>query len=422
MRNERLVRYIAACIDSGIQNGTANIDPHSLLQEALLKLDNGVEYPENAILMFVDDRGEILARSDSPESEQDAGYLADLATDTADWTIKDTPKGRHIIIASSPVGQTGWRLVMQEAWTDAASPLVRYSQLTPLVLAPALLMAAAGLIFGIRQVIQPLERLGANASRLGEGDYDKITEPVGGIGEIQQLQDTLAHVAGQLRQARDQMRCYTSAITQGQEDERARVARELHDETIQTFIALELQAHLILRALNNDPEIAAGKVKELVKLAQDGVKDVRRMIYALRPLYLDDLGWLPAVQALVSDLEEQGNITTSLSITGQERRLDPVVELSLFRITQEAVRNAARHSKADKLDVLIEFSGQVQLTIIDNGKGFDPITNQQALLSAGHYGLVGMHERAQLIGAQLEVDSAPGKGTRITVIVGNQEI
>jgi signal transduction histidine kinase len=245
-----------------------------------------------------------------------------------------------------------------------------------------------------------------------------MDQPVGGIGEIQQLHNTLAHVAQELEQARDQMRNYAAAITQGQEDERARVARELHDETVQTLIALELQAHLIQRAIGADPENATRKAKELGQLAQEGVQDLRRMIYALRPLYLDDLGWLPAVQALVSDLEKQGEISTSYDVTGQERRLEPAVELALFRIAQEAIRNAARHSKANHVDVRIAFTGDhVLLSILDDGNGFMPIDDPQTLLSAGHYGLVGMYERAQLIGAELDIESVLDQGTRVAVTV-----
>lgn len=417
MRNERLIAYITACIDSGLDNGAVPIDPNVLLEETQSKLNDNNRQPPDATLLIVDGRGSILAASGSIPADHDGGYLSDLPKEKSGWTIRNSPQGEQVMIAYSSVGQSGWLLVMEEAWTDIASPLVRYSQLAPLVLAPALLMAGLGLFFGVRQVIQPLEQLGKQASHLGRGVFDTMDEPVGGIGEIQQLQGTLARVAKELKQARDQMRSYAAAITQGQEEERARVARELHDETVQTLIALEFQAHLIQRAIGSDPENAARKARELGKLAQEGVQDVRQMIYALRPLYLDDLGWLPAVQALVSDLEKQENLTTSYIVSGQERRLDPAVELALFRIAQEAIRNAARHSKAGQVNIRIAFADDhVSLTIQDNGNGFVPIDSTQTLLSAGHYGLVGMHERAQLIGAELEIESAIGKGTCVTVI------
>ena len=218
------------------------------------------------------------------------------------------------------------------------------------------------------------------------------------------------------------MRSYAATLTRGQEEERARLARELHDETVQTLIALEHRAHMLRRALERDPAAAAGKADELTEMAAGAVQEVRRVIRALRPLFLDDLGWLPAVQALVDDLNRSGSMTAALHVSGPPRRLDPAVELTLYRITQEALGNAARHSNAQQVQVAVQFTdGALELAVRDDGQGFAPPSRADELASAGHFGLVGMVERAQLVGASLQIESTPGRGTRIQVTLRTSE-
>ncbi len=207
-----------------------------------------------------------------------------------------------------------------------------------------------------------------------------------------------------------------------EKEDKARLARELHDETVQNLIALEHQSHMLRRAIDRDRVAAARKADELAVLAAAAVRKVRRTIRALRPLYLDDLGWLPAVRALVDDLNKSGKVKASLTIAGVERRLDPAVDLTLYRIAQEALSNVARHSGADRVDVRVETTENlVTLTISDDGRGFVPSAQPSELAQAGHFGLMGMHERAQLVGAQLSIQSEPGKGARIEITLPEQE-
>ena len=238
--------------------------------------------------------------------------------------------GAQTITAFSPIEGTSWGLLMEESWDEIANPWLRYTQVAPLALIPALVLAAGALYFALRQIVQPLQRLDAQATRLGWGEFDAIEQPVGGIQEIRALQATLARMAGRLQAAQAGMRSYAATLTRGQEEERARLARELHDETVQTLIALEHRAHMLRRALERDPAAAAGKADELTEMAAGAVQEVRRVIRALRPLFLDDLGWLPAVQALVDDLNRSGSMTAALHVerppspAGPGRRTDAV--------------------------------------------------------------------------------------------------
>ncbi len=423
VRDERAVRAAAAALELGLAAGES---PEQLLRKASSWLSGSPEPPQTAAIILVDEHGKLVAHSDpepiSTDYSTHPGVASALRGESGTTFQRDTETGDEMVIAYSPVGNTGWGLLMVEPWSAIANPLLRYSQLAPLALVPALIMAAGALYFGLHQIVQPLRRLNRRSARLGKGDFDALNEPVEGIQEIQALQATLARMAAQLQAAQTGIRNYAAAVTQGQENERARLARELHDETVQNLIALEHQSHMLRRAIDRDSEAAARKADELAVLAAAAVRKVRRTIRALRPLYLDDLGWLPAVRALVDDLNKSGKVKASLTIAGVERRLDPAVDLALYRIAQEALSNVARHSGADRVDVRVETTDNlVTLTISDDGRGFVPSVRPSELAQAGHFGLMGMHERAQLVGAQLSIQSEPGKGARIEITLPEQE-
>jgi signal transduction histidine kinase len=144
---------------------------------------------------------------------------------------------------------------------------------------------------------------------------------------------------------------------------------------------------------------------------------MRRFSHNLRPSVLDDLGLLPALELLTEDIEKQG-IHTSFKVIGEVRRLSPEVEVMLFRIAQEALRNIWRHAQASIAELTIEFTnGILTMTIKDNGSGFklQQSIGDQAIL--GKLGLVGMRERARLLGGTMTLDSSPGKGTTIVIEV-----
>ncbi len=152
-------------------------------------------------------------------------------------------------------------------------------------------------------------------------------------------------------------------------------------------------------------------------MAENILKDVRRFSRDLRPSLLDDLGLVPAVEWLTEDLSASSSIQARLDVVG-DRRLEPEVELSLFRIAQEALSNVRRHSRASQVVVRLAFSEQrVRLQVRDDGIGFVPGERPADLSSARGLGLRGMRERAELIGGRFSVTSAPGKGTAVRAVV-----
>ncbi len=216
----------------------------------------------------------------------------------------------------------------------------------------------------------------------------------------------------------ENMRFYVRQITKAQEDERKRIARELHDETAQALIDLSRRLDDLATSHEQLSESAIGRLEESQELIDGILRGVRRFSRDLRPSVLDDLGLLPALEWLTANLMEEDGIKTELKVYGDRRRLPPEAELALFRIVQEALNNVRRHSHASQVATAVEFSeGRVRITVSDNGQGFDLPDRTGDLATTGKLGLIGMHERARLVNGTLTVHSEPGKGTAIIVDV-----
>lgn len=325
-------------------------------------------------------------------------------------------QGEERVIAFAPVPSTGWALVAEEAWADVVSPQMRLSQAAPLVLLPAMLIALVALAFAWGRVVRPLQTLRERAAQLGQGDWQSIEQPVGGIEEVVALQRTLAHMAQQVRRAREALEGYIADITAAQEEERKRLARELHDQTIQSLVALNQRVQMARRALAHDPARADEKLAELQALLMETVAEVRRFSQALRPIYLEELGLVPALEMLARDSQAGTAMQVTFETVGTLRRLPPAAELAIYRIVQEALNNAARHAQARAAHVRVAFDGPGLLVqVSDDGVGFVVPEQVSELAARGHFGLMGMHERAQLIGAHLAVRSQPAQGTTVEI-------
>ena len=323
-------------------------------------------------------------------------------------------EGSEHVIAFSPVSTTGWALVIEEPWEAVTNPLLNTTQLAPLVLVPVLILALVALWFGARQIVQPLQSLETRAADLAWGNYEAIEDPVGGIEEIRRLQRTLIHQAHKIQSAQKSLRGYIGAITQGQEDERRRLARELHDETIQDLIALN--QHIQMTRLSLDEGSTKEQITEIQQMTEQSIQDLRRLTRALRPLYLEDLGLVAALDMLANETSQTKNIPIAFQWHGDEIRLPPETEIALYRMAQEGLTNIVRHSQAKNAYINLHYTqNDVKLTLIDDGCGFEVPESPGEFAPSGHFGLLGLHERAELIGANLEIHSSPGEGTRLTV-------
>jgi len=221
----------------------------------------------------------------------------------------------------------------------------------------------------------------------------------------------------QERRMHDNLRYYLQAITRAQEDERLRIARELHDSTAQTLIAV---LHRIETYREDRLHLTMSDSRFLWTLQADiksALQEVRHFARDLRPAILDDLGLLSAVEWLLEEHEKNHNIKARMRVSGEKRRFLPEVETTLFRIIQEALNNVIRHSKATQVKVNFDLDAQeVRVTVQDNGVGFE-VSELDDLLRSGKLGLTGMSERAQLLGGTVTITSRPGEGTIITAIL-----
>ncbi len=218
------------------------------------------------------------------------------------------------------------------------------------------------------------------------------------------------------KRMQENLRFYLRQATIAQEEERKRISRELHDVTVQALVAHARQ----LDDLASDSKgLSKGKrlrLEELYQQINNIMKELRRLGQDLRPSSLDHLGLLPALEWLASDAAEYSGIATKVNVVGEERRFPEEVEIALFRITQEALRNVWRHSGATSAEIRVELDqSKTRITVSDNGKGFKLPDKMGDLAKDGKLGLAGMQERAELIGGNLTVQSQPNKGTSVTV-------
>jgi len=213
----------------------------------------------------------------------------------------------------------------------------------------------------------------------------------------------------------ENLRYYISAITRAQEEERKRIARELHDETAQQLIALSHEFESFAnnqRLLPEDVETMRTWDHRL----KDALQGIRLFSRDLRPPMIDDLGLIPSLEWLTGQFDNESGANVELKVVGTVRRLSPEADLLLFRIVQEALNNVRRHAEASLVEVTLRFSdGRLIVVVKDNGKGFRLPDSVGDLSRSGKLGLAGIEERTRLLGATLKVASEPGQGSTITV-------
>jgi signal transduction histidine kinase len=203
-----------------------------------------------------------------------------------------------------------------------------------------------------------------------------------------------------------------------QEAERQRIARELHDETGQTLTAIGMGLRALKQNIEKNPLRAAEQVEKLEALTNGGVEELQRLVAGLHPATLDDLGLLPALRWLATNLKSHTSLNIEVTNKGYTNNLAMEKRITLYRIAQEALANVIRHADANHATIeLRQNSDRIEMTIRDDGRGFDPEDAFEPNNPTPSWGLLGMQERAALIGAVMEIISAPGEGTIIKISV-----
>lgn len=200
-------------------------------------------------------------------------------------------------------------------------------------------------------------------------------------------------------------------------EERRRIAREIHDGLAQDLAALRLQTHRWQTLVDTAPEKVKNELEWLHDLLGEKIREVRSVIFALRPVALDELGFWAALERFVRDFAEQNQLTIHLDIEGERKHIPPALEPLLFRVLQEGLHNVARHAQANTVWIRMDFSQGIVLSVRDDGVGFDSSVLARGVRE-GHLGLQQMRERIEALGGTLEIESQPGEGTLITVRLG----
>jgi len=428
---ERIIAIVAPLRDregqiSGLVGG--EISPASNHLRALLL---PVQLGESSHVDIIDSGGVVLASSDpwrtltGPEEQADEEETELARLPNAPWSVA-VSQARSAALA--PVRTMALRFAVPGVIALAVVFFLSWGMARSLVRPIGQLRTAAQNI-SRGNLLQPVPPLGSDEiGELGRSFEFMRIELKKSLEEIQewnrqlevkidertrQLQDSYREIERK-ESARGQL---LQKVLMVQEEERKRVARELHDETTQSILALVMR----LEAASAVPDKEVGRIKgmlnEVRSLAVSTLDNVHKIIFDLRPSVLDDLGLLSAIRWYAQNRMGELGIKARVEVTGEERVLPPHVEIALFRVAQEALTNIAKHARALNVLVNVEFrDAEIAIEVEDDGKGFDMQKTRRQGTSRG-VGLMGMQERVELLGGEIHIESKRGSGTRIAVSV-----
>jgi signal transduction histidine kinase len=379
-----------------------------------------LEVGTNGFAYLVDSEGFILSHPDPEQigmSFTDRPYIGSEQAQRNTGRIWRSPDGEQFVGASAPVSSTGWHLIIKEPLESIHAPARLYGLIVSVVGMAAVILVSLFVLEGTIRVTAPIQRLVDQTALFSSGDIS-TAETKSSILEIDQLGSALKDMANRIATYRTGMRRYVGAITRAQEEERLRISRELHDETIQSLLAIARRLELY-RSAEDEPD-RAQQLQQLYEMVNQSVKEVRNMSQDLRPMALEDLGLVPAIQMLVRAAHQgEGAIPhVDFELKGSPAGLNPDQNLAIYRITQEALGNSRKHAGATAVWVELEFGEKnVRLTISDDGKGFDLPDSINMLVQEGRLGLMGIQERVWSVEGHLAIEAKPGLGTKILVTI-----
>lgn len=259
---------------------------------------------------------------------------------------------------------------------------------------------------GVMQLDRPLESTCFDAEE---------TEIIVAIARATAIALENARLIEMLGQKEQLLHMLVNKLIAAQEDERKRLAADLHDGIIQSLIAIWYRLQRITPPSEHDPQKWYEEIAEITGALGEQIQDIRRILYDLRPIILDNYGLIPAVESYIHNLQEKHNLPVELIINGEQRRLSAKIEVTLFRILQEALTNVIKHAHATRIKVkLTILKEEASLTVEDNGTGLDT-SILFAPQSQNRLGLASIQERALLLNGFCHIESSPGEGTRILV-------
>lgn len=324
--------------------------------------------------------------------------------------------GQELVVSYAPIPGAGWGLITEQSWDAVLASIVPLQGIVIGLTGIGVVLALVALFLSVGRATRPLGSLVAVARRVAEGrPYETV--PPEGPPDLRTLIQVVNGMVEHLLKQQSALRSYAVQVLQGQEEERLRLSHDLHDETVQQLVALTQRIDLCVDALRSSPLDAERRLLEVRAIAERTLCGVRRLSHHLRPSALEDLGLAAALRVLARELgEELPNAQVQCEVVGQEAGLPTEIELTAFRIAQEALTNVRKHARsATRVDVaLIYEEWGLMLMVEDNGGGFE-IVSTEDLVRDGHLGVAGMVERAQLFHGELSVVSTPGEGTTVSL-------
>jgi len=350
-------------------------------------------------------------------------------------TLEESGGAETHVMAAAPVPSSPLYLVIEQDEDVALAVPERFRQQVLLISVIGFVVTLTVAWVTTQRVVRPTELLTAAAERMAGGELSTPIQ-VEAQDEIGVLAEHLEVMRQQLRRALDEVETANSELESRvrertrqleelvhrvltvQEDERRRVAMELHDETAQALTALSMRLDAIVRKDEGlEPEVAE-ELRETHQMAGVTLEGVRRMINALGPAALERRGVGAALRSYAEEFLERSGIELQFDVPATRRRLPENVELTLYRIGQEALNNAVGHSEASQVRVtLVHDEEQATLTVTDDGVGFEPASTSEIRSGSRGLGIAGMRERARLVDGRFELESAPGEGTTVRVEV-----
>jgi two-component system sensor histidine kinase UhpB len=285
------------------------------------------------------------------------------------------------------------------------------------------LFAAIGILisllvnfFILDAALRPLRDLRKLAEKIAGGDdlqLDRLKNP---DSDTVSLASALRSMVGQLNDRNRELHALSGRAIYAQEEERKSIARSLHDDTGQELTMLIISLDQLEARLPEQHQALKEDIQQTRALAANTLEELRRIIFGLRPAILDDLGLVPAIRWYARSNLEPAGVEVEMQAPNPMPELPPEVNISLFRISQEAVNNILRHASASSVHIDLTLQpASISLQIRDDGVGFNQQTASLDALSSHHLGLLGLRERAELLGGQMCLDSTPGQGTCLEV-------
>ncbi len=271
----------------------------------------------------------------------------------------------------------------------------------------------------IKNALRPLSDLSSRVDQVQKGNVQFDPQFLGPTDpDVYQLAATLDSLVRQLNERNLELQALSEQAINALEEERKQIALTLHDDTGQSLSMLIINLERLEDQLPDDENLLQEKLSATRQLAQETLANLRKIVYGLRPSILDDLGLIPAIRWYARTNLEEAGILVEINANGEVEPLPPPVNSTLFRITQEAINNIIRHSQANTVEInLYRQRNNILLEVIDDGQGFDLNQEREEALKLHHLGLLGMQERAELVGGKTELSSVPGQGTKILINV-----